>query len=153
MYKIIAISIFICFIITGTFGYDKEKAEYFNTFFSSFSDKVAGKKMQKITPEKMIKRISLGEEFTIIDIRTKAETDLVSVGFKNTLNIPMDQVFTKENLAKIPKDITIVILCKSGSRAVATAMALRQIGFDKTHILAGGIIALTTYLCPSKAQF
>ncbi len=139
-------------IIVQISAYDKEKAKSMQQFFKPFSGKNTSKAMQKITVESLLKRIELNEEFYFLDMRTEAEVNIVRLGFKNTLAVPMDKVFTEENLAKIPTDKNIVVVCAKGSRATATAMALRQIGFEKTYILVGGIAGLAGYLCPKKVN-
>ncbi len=137
-------------IICTATAYDNEKAQFFNEFFTPFTGKEVAKQMQNITAEALLKRLELGEEFFFLDIRTEAETKIVRLGFENTLLVPMDKVFNEANLEKIPGDKNIVVVCAKGSRATATAMALRQLGFKKTFILAGGISGLTASLCPKK---
>ncbi len=137
-------------IIVHTAAYDKEKAQFFNEFFKPFAGKDVSKQMQKITVEALMKRLELGEEFYFLDMRTEGETKIVRLGFENTLIIPMEKVFDETNLKKLPADKNIVVVCAKGSRATATAMALRQIGFTKTFILIGGISGLTASLCPKK---
>jgi rhodanese-related sulfurtransferase len=44
--------------------------------------------------------------------------------------IPVSELFTDDNLARIPTDRTVIVICKSGTRATAAGIALRHIGFD-----------------------
>ncbi len=148
--KLLVISLsLVCSIVFTSNGYDKELAKTFNTFFESFTDKEVGKALQKLCVKDFIKRNKLGEEFFILDIRTVAETKLIGVTLPNTLTAPMDKVFLEENLKKLPTDKNIVVVCAKGSRATATAMALRQIGFKKVYILSGGFAKLASTLCPT----
>jgi len=59
------------------------------------------------------------EDFVILDVRTPQEQSIVGSTWKNTLNIPMHEVFKPENLSKIPKDKKVVVVCHSGERAWA----------------------------------
>ena len=68
-----------------------------------------------------------------------------------TLKIPMAQVFKPENLARIPTDGKVVVVCKAGHRAYVVAFALRHIGFENVYILQGGAISLAKYLSPKNA--
>ena len=64
----------------------------------------------------------------------------------------MNELFTEANLARIPTDKAVVVLCKSGTRATAAGTALRHIGFENVYVLKGGFKALTGYLGPVEAN-
>ena len=87
-----------------------------------------------------------------VDIRTPAETGIYSATLPGTLVIPIDELFTEVNLARIPTDKTVVVLCKSGTRAAAAGTALRHIGFDNVYVLKGGFKALAGYMGPKEAN-
>jgi rhodanese-related sulfurtransferase len=152
MKQLLLAALIISTVVTGVSSYDKDQAKFFNTFFSTFTDKEVGKEMKSLCPKDLIKRVKLGEEFFILDIRTEAETKFAGVTMKNTVTIPMHKVFEEKSLKQIPTDKNIVVVCAKGSRAVAIAMALRQIGFTRTYVLSGGIGKLATVLCPSCAK-
>lgn len=152
MKQLLLAVLIVCSVVTNILSYDKDQAKFFNTFFSTFKDKEVGKEMKSLCPKDLIKRVKLGEEFFILDIRTEAETKFVGVTMKNSVTIPMHKVFEEKSLKQIPTDKNIVVVCAKGSRAVAVAMALRQIGFTKTYVLSGGLANLATVLCPNCAK-
>ena len=49
---------------------------------------------------------------------------------KGAINIPYGQVAKKENLAKLPKDKKIVVICYTGHTASYTSMFLNQLGYE-----------------------
>ena len=74
----------------------------------------------------------------IIDVRTTAE--LTADGYiKDSINIPLLDLF--DNLDQLPKDkgAAIVVMCKSGHRGALGMMALRQIGYTNVTNLGGGL--------------
>jgi 3-mercaptopyruvate sulfurtransferase SseA len=64
----------------------------------------------------------------------------------------MNELFTDAGLARIPTDKTVIVLCKSGTRATAAGTALRHIGFENVYILKGGYKALIAYMGPKEAN-
>jgi rhodanese-related sulfurtransferase len=64
----------------------------------------------------------------------------------------MNAVFLPENLERIPQDKTVVVICKSGTRATAVGTALRHIGFDNVYVLKGGLMALSKHLDAKTAN-
>ena len=87
-----------------------------------------------------------------LDVRTPAETGVYGVTLPGALMIPINELFTPANLARIPADKTVVVLCLSGTRATAAGTALRHIGFENVYILKGGYKALTAYMGPKEAN-
>ncbi len=87
-----------------------------------------------------------------LDIRTEGEKKIIGLTFKNIVSVSMDKVFKEENLSKLPAETIIVVVCAEGARAVAIAMALRQIGFKHTFVLSGGINNLATNVKPKCVE-
>lgn len=90
---------------------------------------------------RFIKPISLNVNSFILDVRTPEEHQ------SEMLNLPhickdiaeLDPLeFIKEN--KVPKDITINILCSSGARASKAAEMFEKAGFDNVAVVIGGIV-------------
>lgn len=90
---------------------------------------------------RFIKPISLNVNSFILDVRSKEEHQ------SEMLNLPhickdiaeLDPLeFIKEN--KVPKDITINILCSSGARASKAAEMFEKAGFDNVAVVIGGIV-------------
>ena len=67
------------------------------------------------------------------------------------LVIPLSELFEQEQLAKLPTELPIVVMCKSGARATAAVTALRHIGFTDSFVLKGGFKGLVTYLGAKEA--
>jgi len=95
-----------------------------------------------IDADSTMKMLKKKEDFVLLDIRTPNETGVVGLRTKNTLEIPFDLLFEKENLDRLPTDKPIVIICYSGSRALQAATSLEMIEFKNAKVLYGGIIAL-----------
>ncbi len=77
------------------------------------------------------------DSYFIIDIREPYEYNLSNI---RTINIPMNEVC--QRLDELPKDKTLVFLCKSGSRASALGNLLSvDYGMTDICVLDGGICA------------
>lgn len=143
------LAVLMVFVLSGSlFAYDKELAVKFDSMFSKMTQEVLAIAPCQITPEKVLEMLNKNEDFYVLDIRTPAEQNFVGITFKNGLHIPMNQVFKKENLDKLPKNKKIVVVCHSGTRAAPTTLALRMVGFDNAVMLKGGISALAAAVTP-----
>ena len=123
-------------------AYDADLAKKINETFSQYSLKYLNNSKMLIDADSTMKMLKKKEDFVLLDIRTPDETGVVGLRTKNTLEIPFDLLFKKENLDRLPTDKPIVIVCHSGSRALQAATSLEMIGFKNAKVLYGGIIAL-----------
>ncbi len=78
-----------------------------------------------------------GAEFKLIDVREPHEFEICNL--KGEL-IPMNEV--PEHLDKIPKDVPVVVHCRSGARSGRIIQYLEQEhGYTNLFNLKGGILA------------
>jgi rhodanese-related sulfurtransferase len=141
-----------CFIFAGpAWSYDQALAASYETHFSAFAGKGTPKSLQMIPSKAFVEALKKGEEMLVIDIRTAGETGVFGLNLTNSLSMSMDQVFKPENLARIPSDKKVVIVCKAGHRAMAVATALRHVGFKNVFTLKHGIEDLARFLSPKTA--
>jgi len=123
-------------------AYDKELAQRFNMMFSQMTPEVIAKKPCMVNAKQLLEMIKNKEPFVILDVRSKEEASIVGITWKDSLQIPMHEVFKEENLNKLPKDKKIVVICHTGPRAIAVTLALRAIGFMNAYAFDGGIAEL-----------
>ena len=103
-------------------------------------------------PEVFVDGLKAGEPMIVLDIRTPAEMSVFTSFTPGSLAIPMNELFKPENLARLPVEQKIVVICATGTRATAAGTALRHVGFDKVYVLKGGFKALIGYLNPMTAN-
>jgi rhodanese-related sulfurtransferase len=116
-------------------AYDTELAKAFATMFESVQGQKAGAAMHLIKPEKLMVLLRLGEPVVTADVRTPAEANILGKTVPYTLAIAPGELFMPGNLERIPKDRRVVLVCKSGTLAVAAGTGLRMIGFDNVDVL------------------
>ena len=140
-------------LLTGqSYAYDIEKANNYQQLFRNCVDKNIPKALFLITAKELVEKVRSKEDILILDVRTPAEGSIIGINYKNTLFVPMNKVFNKETLEKLPKDKEIIVLCRKGLRSSLITMALRDIGFDNVFSLKGGMISLLEYLSPKTAN-
>ena len=127
-------------------------AESYADLFAPVKGAGAGKALHLIPPDVFLNKVKAKEPLVVLDIRTPAETSVYSVTLPGSLVIPVNELFSGANLAQIPTDKNVVVICLSGTRASAAGTALRHIGFENIYILKGGFKALTGYLGPKEAN-
>lgn len=137
---------------TSALAYDANLAKSYQAQFAQVEGAAAGKNLGLMSPAAFIQAVKGGKEMVALDIRTPGEMSVFGLALPNSLNIPANQVFEPENLAKLPTDKPVVVFCKSGARATALGTALRHAGFDNVKILKGGFKGLSAYLGPVEAN-
>jgi len=133
---------FIFTISSFVFAYDKELAKRFNMMFSQMTPEVIAKKPCMVNAKQLLEMIKNKEPFVILDVRTPEEMAIVGITWKDRLEFPMHELFKEENLNKLPKDKKIVVICHTGPRSIAVALALRAIGFMNAYAFDGGVAEL-----------
>jgi len=120
----------------------------YEKFFSPYSGKATGKSLQMVSPEAFNKAVDGKKNWFVLDVRTPNETRVYGITAFDGMTVPMNEVFKKENIEKLPENRKIVVVCSTGLRANSIATALRHSGYTDTFILRGGTNALVNYLKP-----
>ena len=77
------------------------------------------------------------KQLTVLDVREPYEYDICKI---NALHIPMADV--EKRLKEIPRDQLVVVMCRTGKRAVAVAnMLVTDFNYYDICVLEGGIMA------------
>ena len=147
--KIVLVAIAVT-IANPAWSYDVAMAKSYEKLFAPVKGAQAGKAMHLMKPDAFVNKVIGKEPLVVLDVRTPAETAVYGSTLPGTLVIPLNELFTEANLARIPTDKTVVVLCMSGTRAAATGTALRHIGFDNVYVLKGGFKALAGYMGPKE---
>ena len=140
--KLMGVVLFALCLGVNLFAYDTNLAHKFDETFSQYSQTYLNNSKMLIDASSVMKMLQKKEDFVLLDIRTPAEMNIVGLRTKNSVEIPFNVLFKKENLDKLPKNKPIVIVCYSGSRALQAATSLEMLGFKNAKVLYGGIIAL-----------
>ena len=142
MKKLIYSTVAISLLSINLMGYDAQKAEELSKFYSHMTQKACADSKLFIKADDALKMLREKKPFSFLDVRTEGENAVLSLSGENALHIPLNLLFKKENLDKLPLDKPIVVVCHSGTRATLAAIGLKRLGFKKVHVLKGGIVAL-----------
>ena len=140
------------FLASPAWSYDTAMADSYAKLFAPVNGAGAGKAMHLMKPDAFLNKVKAKEPLVALDVRTIAEIGVFTSILPGSLTIPVNELFTEANLARIPTDKTVVVLCKSGTRATAAGTALRHIGFENVYVLKGGFKALIAYMGPKEAN-
>jgi rhodanese-related sulfurtransferase len=133
-------------------GYDAALAASYAELFAPAVAAQTGKALHLVKPEQLVKDLQAGEEIIALDVRTRNESDLLRVTLPGSMQVPINEVFLAKNLDRIPHDKTVIVVCKSGTRATAVGTALRHVGFKNVYVLKGGMMALSAHLNANNAN-
>ena len=114
-----------------SFGLD---AHYLEGGFSSWKGITEmGSTGKTIAPENLE---SLLDKIFLLDVRNKEEFSEFQI--PGSVNIPLDKLFDKNTIGRIPRDKPIVTICPHGNRAMVASFALTKAGID-SQVLQGGL--------------
>ena len=89
-----------------------------------------------ITPQKACEIAEKNTATVLLDVRTPSEFSARrAVGARN---IPLDTIPATIDSGKLPKDVTICVLCEKGGRAAIAAHHLLKAGHRDVHVVTGG---------------
>ena len=101
--------------------------------------------MKEVTAPELKRMLDGGEKFELFDVREAYEVEMANIGGHA---LPMSQLV--DRIDEIPKDIPVVIHCRSGSRSSAVIDALStRYGFTNLINLKGGILAWKAEVDPT----
>jgi len=151
MKKFIYTSLVCSLLSVNAMAYDTNKAEELSKFYSHMTQKTCADSKLFMKANDMMKMLREKKEFFMLDVRTDGENEVLALSGKNSLHIPINVLFKKENLDKLSTDKPIVVICHSGTRATLAAIGLKRLGFKKIHVLKGGMVALAKANNPKNA--
>lgn len=109
---------------------------------------VRGSPFTTIHPDDLWEKIS-DDNLFLLDVRNKDEFSDFQI--PGSVNISLPDVFSSENLSKIPKDKEIVTICPHGNRAMVATFALARNGIQ-SHVLEGGLAGWSQVLNTVKVS-
>ncbi len=92
-----------------------------------------------IGPDQLKEKISAGEDFYLLDVRTPAENLAQAIAGSHL--IPLQELAYR--IDELPKDKEIIVYCRVGNRSTYAALFLARQGYQVIN-LEGGIVAWNT---------
>ena len=77
-----------------------------------------------------------GADAIWVDVREKGEQQEKPLSRPEVVAVPLSQL--RAEMARLPKDRTIILVCQRGGRAYQAAVMLRDAGFTQVIVLGGG---------------
>ncbi|MCO4814548.1 MAG: rhodanese-like domain-containing protein [Flavobacteriales bacterium] len=92
--------------------------------------------MELICPKEVHERLISKNDLVILDIREGYELEICGI---DAVHIPMEEV--QFRLDEIPSDKELIIMCRSGKRAMALANLLEtDFEYTDVYVMDGGIL-------------
>ena len=100
--------------------------------------KIATQRFASLTPAAAVQLMN-NEDVIVLDVREPTETAAGKIS--KAIQIPVGAVTKRVRELEKHKDKTLLVYCKTGSRAGIACKELSKNGFDKVYSLNGGILA------------
>lgn len=92
---------------------------------------------EDISPQEVKQKLDAGEDIFIVDVRQPEE---YAQGYvPKALLIPLGEI--EQRLDEIPRNLPVIVVCKSGWRSAQASQILDDNGFDNIHNMVGGTLA------------
>ncbi len=104
---------------------------------SEYKEKNAQHNVRGINVHDLKARLDAGANVVIVDVREPHEWEISAI--EGSLRIPKGQVVARA--AEIPRDVEVVVQCKTGIRSRDAILMLQELGFTNLVNLVGGINA------------
>ena len=102
--------------------------------------------IEEINPTAVLAEVTNGTVF--VDVREPFEISEVGYDIPNHLQIPLGEI--QGRASEIPKDVPVIIGCRSGARSMQACNFLAMQGYDNIKNLQGGIMNWMNCGCPTK---
>lgn len=129
-------------IASSLWAYDATKAAQFDGFYSHMTQKACANSTLFVEADDVMKLLREDKPVTLLDVRTDAEASVVALSTPAAIHIPIERLFEKASLDRLPADRPIMIVCHSGTRAVMAAISLKMIGIKNVQVVKGGMIGM-----------
>ena len=103
----------------------------------------------EIAPEDVAARRAAGEAIAILDVREPWETELCAI--EGSIKIPLGTL--PENVAHLPQENPLIVVCHHGARSMRAVMWLKGQGFNNAINLRGGIDAWARLVDPAMVTY
>jgi len=99
-----------------------------------------------VSAAELEKKMKSSRSLVLLDVREERELNDRLGHIKGILNIPVWHLKNRINELDDKKENDIVIVCRSGARAVKAAKTLKIAGFPNVDILSGGMMEWNRHL-------
>jgi len=97
-----------------------------------------GEVVDEITPEALAELLRSVEPPFVIDVRDPWEWAISSLAEHGARLIPVEEIGAR--ISEIPRDMSVVVYCRSGKRGLIAASTLKDAGYRRVSNLSGGIL-------------
>ena len=102
-------------------------------------------RIPSVEPEQAIERLR-SREAVVVDVRQHNEWRAGRI--RGAVHVPLHELAAR--IDRMPRDRTLITVCRSGHRSAAAARALRRAGYEVEN-LKGGMIELGARGAPARA--
>lgn len=92
-----------------------------------------------------------GPDFQLVDVREPAERQIVAIPGADP--VPLAELLDRSALARVRRDVPVVLHCRSGVRSEQAALALLDAGWTDVAHLVGGVLAWVDQVDPTQARY
>ena len=79
------------------------------------------------------------EKGVVIDVSTKEEFSASHI--KTSLGVPLEELETRLQAVAKNKSVPLILVCESGIRSKRAQAVAQKLGYEKVHLLQGGLKA------------
>lgn len=113
------------------------------------SDPTAPAVPLEIAPRELDRMRREGARHVAVDVREKWELEICQLD--NTLHVPLGDL--PKRVGELPKDVPVVLICRSGRRSMDATNWLRAQGYSNATNLRGGVLLWGQEIDPGMRSY
>lgn len=121
-------------------------------FAFQFITASAFREMNATEANRLIRDHRSDSNFIVLDVRTPEEFAQGHLLEKTPFNLNFDAADFREQLARLDREKTYLVYCRTGNRSHETMKLMKELGFRRVYDLKGGIVAWQSAGLPIKIE-
>ncbi len=105
----------------------------------------------EIAPTDLARQLDDGVDITLVDVREAWERDVADLPDHGQVRIPIAEFPAR--FAEVPKESSVVLYCRSGSRSGWATEFLRGQGWENVLNLSGGVLGWRADVDPTLEEY
>lgn len=104
-----------------------------------------------MTAFELRRALARDDDLVLVDVREPGEHELMSI--PGDVLIPQQEILTGRARDRLPREVPLVLYCKTGARSAQCLVALRRDGFTDVRHLEGGVLAWAEQIEPALGRY
>lgn len=137
--------------VCGTDPQVTELADYAQLCGIAPESQTAARADTEVSVRELARLRSTDPTVMLVDVRSEAERAIATI--PGSRHVPLEQFRTGTAWEQLPRDVPVLVHCKTGGRSSEAVQLATAAGFANVRNVAGGIVAYTREIDPTLPEY